>query len=184
MFRLNPKYKIDVYNNAVSNKSETVYFEDNVGCACKDCCGGISQKSSSSWSNRYHPVTSVRKVHYIVWTQTLCFLSLVVFITGENDNFRKKAKCSTGTDGRLGFQGQYRYEKLFLAPSGSQEMLIFVHLSGQSMSRALNLCLSVSDLQALMSLSAFSLQDTAYSIQQTLNWGSLKYLFLSGWTTF
>ena len=63
-FRLNPKYKIDVYNNAVSNKSETVYYEENVGCACKNCCGGISQKSSSSWRDRYHPVTSVRKVHF------------------------------------------------------------------------------------------------------------------------
>ena len=26
--------------------------------------------------------------------QTLCFLLLVVFTTGENNNFRKKAKCS------------------------------------------------------------------------------------------
>ena len=57
-YRLNPKYKIDVYNKAVSNKSETVYFEEVVGCACKDCCGGISKRHSADKS---HPVSSVRK---------------------------------------------------------------------------------------------------------------------------
>ena len=63
--RLNPEYKIDLYKNAVSNKSETVYFENVAGCNCKDCCGGISQKSSSSKKHgdddSSHPVTSVRK---------------------------------------------------------------------------------------------------------------------------
>ena len=63
--RLNPEYKIDLYKNAVSNKSETVYFENVAGCNCKDCCGGISQKSSSSKKHGdddgSHPVTSVRK---------------------------------------------------------------------------------------------------------------------------
>ena len=58
--RLNPKYKIDVYNNAVSNKTEIVHFEGVVGCNCKDCCGGISKNGVV----RSHPVSAVRNGNF------------------------------------------------------------------------------------------------------------------------
>ena len=64
-----------------------MYFEEVVGCACKDCCGGISKRHSADKS---HPVSSVRKgllTNYQEFTKIIHLYRLLSFLEnkyGEN----------------------------------------------------------------------------------------------------